>query len=68
MLKDIKTGDQLFSIVYKAYYIDDKLVGTGDILLAVSYKIVVKHLAIRFTNTGHSDYSYPEGVSLKTSI
>ena len=66
--KDIKAGDQ-FSIVYKAYYIDDKLVGTGDIL-AVSYKNRGKTFeAIRLTNrAGHSDYYTPQGVSLKKAF
>lgn len=66
--KDIRAGDQ-FSILYKAFYVDDKLVGAGDIL-AVSYTNRGKvHQAIRHESaTGEHDYYTPQGVSLKKAF
>lgn len=66
--KDIKAGDQ-FSFIYKAFYIEGKLVGVGDIL-AVSYRNkgktfqAVQHLA----RNGQADYYSPQGVSLKKAF
>ena len=67
-VKDIRSGDQ-FSIVYKAYYIDDKLVNTGDIL-AVSYtNRGITHQAIRHVSAnGDYDYFTPQGNSLKKAF
>lgn len=66
--KDIRAGDQ-FSILYKAFYIDDKLISTGDIL-AVSYTNRGKtHHAIRHaTPYGGHDYFNPQGISLKKAF
>lgn len=66
--KDVRPGDQ-FSIVYKAFYIDDKLITTGEIL-AVSYTNKgVLHQAVRHVNAaGDSDYYSPKGVSLKKAF
>ncbi|KTD65244.1 peptidoglycan DD-metalloendopeptidase family protein [Legionella spiritensis] len=66
--RDIRAGDQ-FTILYKAFYIEDKLVGTGDIL-AVSYK---NHghvfQAVRHTSrNGQTDYYTPQGTSLKKAF
>ncbi|HBI22427.1 MAG TPA: peptidase M24 [Legionella sp.] len=66
--RDIRPGDQ-FSILYNAFYVDDKWVSSGDIL-AVSYtnKGVV-HQAIRHVNAaGDYDYYTPEGISLKKAF
>ena len=66
--KEIHAGDQ-FSILYKAYYVDDTLVRTGEIL-AVSYTSGDKiHQAILHTNE-HGDASYytPQGNSLKKAF
>ena len=66
--KDVRPGDQ-FSIVYKAFYIDDKLITTGEIL-AVSYTNKGQiHQAIRHVNAaGDYDYYSPTGVSLKKAF
>ncbi|MCE3044578.1 peptidoglycan DD-metalloendopeptidase family protein [Legionella sp. 16cNR16C] len=66
--KDIRAGDR-FTIIYQAFYIDGKQVGTGDIV-AVSYKNRGKTFqAVRHTNRdGQSDYYTPEGRSLKKAF
>lgn len=64
----IQSGDQ-FSIVYDAYYIGDKMVGTGDIV-AVSYTSKDKTVqAIRHTSAnGTIDYYSPQGNSFKKAF
>lgn len=64
----IRPGDQ-FSIVYDAYYIDDKMVGTGDVQ-AVTYTNRGKTFrAIRHTHpNGDHDYYTPDGNSLKKAF
>ncbi len=66
--RDIRSGDQ-FSILYNAFYIDDKQVDTGDII-AVTYTNRGKvHQAIRHKSaTGHEDYYSPQGSSLKKAF
>lgn len=66
--KDIRSGDQ-FSMIYKAFYIDDKLITTGD-LLAVSYTNRGKvYQAVRHVNSaGDYDYYSPAGTSLKKAF
>ncbi len=66
--KDIRAGDQ-FSILYKAFYVDDKLVNTGDIL-AVTYTNRGKaHQAVRHeSSNGDFDYYTASGVSLKKAF
>lgn len=66
--RSIRAGDQ-FSIVYDAYYIDDKMVGTGDIL-AVSYTNQGKTVqAIRHTSSdGKQEYFTPKGTSLRKAF
>ena len=66
--REVRAGDQ-FSIIYQAYYVDDKLVSTGDII-AVTYTNRGKpHQAIRYANTaGDYDYFTPQGVSLKKAF
>ncbi|QDP72261.1 peptidoglycan DD-metalloendopeptidase family protein [Legionella israelensis] len=66
--KDVRAGDQ-FSIIYKAFYIEDKLVGTGDIIAASYTTKNNRYQAIRHTNTeGESDYFTPQGTSLKKAF
>lgn len=66
--KDLRPGDQ-FSIIYKAFYIDDSLVSTGEIL-AVTYNNNGKiHRAIRHTSAnGDDDYFTPDGASMKKAF
>lgn len=66
--RSIRAGDQ-FSIVYEAFYVDDKLVGTGDIL-AVSYTNRGKtYQAIRHTSkNGDHEYFTPKGTSFKKAF
>lgn len=64
----IQSGDQ-FSIVYEALFIEDKRVGTGEIL-AVSYTNKNKTTqAIRHVSAnGTSDYYSPQGNSFKKAF
>lgn len=66
--KEVRTGDQ-FSIVYKAYYIDDKLVSTGEIIAVTYTNRESAHQAIRHeSTTGDYDYFNPQGISLKKAF
>ena len=66
--RDVRSGDQ-FTILYKAYYIENALVSTGDIL-AVTYTNRGKiYKAIRHESPeGDADYFTPEGTSLKKAF
>jgi len=66
--RSIRTGDQ-FSIMYEAHYVEDKMVGTGDIL-AVSYTNRGNvYQAIRHINArGERNYYTPNGTSLKKAF
>lgn len=66
--RSIRSGDQ-FSIMYDAYYIEDKMVGTGDIQ-AVSYTNRGNvYQAIRHTNANDEhNYYTPNGTSLKKAF
>lgn len=66
--KEIRPGDR-FSILYKAFFIDDSLVNTGEIL-AVTYNNHGKiHQAIRHASANSDDdYFTPEGMSLKKAF
>jgi murein DD-endopeptidase MepM/ murein hydrolase activator NlpD len=66
--RDLRAGDQ-FSILYDAFYVDDKWVSSGDIL-AVTYTNRGKvHQAIRHeTAHGSPDYYNPQGISLKKAF
>lgn len=66
--RDVRAGDQ-FTIIYKAFYIEDKLVGTGDII-AVSYRNKGQTFqAVRHTNrAGQSDYYTAQGLTLKKAF
>ncbi len=64
----IRAGDQ-FSIIYDAYYVEDRMVGTGDIV-AVTYTHNGKTAqAIRHTSTNKTtDYYSPQGNSFKKAF
>ncbi len=66
--REIRAGDQ-FSILYKAYYIDDKFISAGDILAVTYTNHGVAHKAIRHDKRG-GDYDYftPQGTSLKKAF
>lgn len=66
--KDVKAGDK-FTIIYKAFYIENKLISTGDII-AVSFRNRgTTFQAIRHTNrAGRSEYYSPQGTSLKKAF
>ncbi|MFI4919335.1 MAG: peptidoglycan DD-metalloendopeptidase family protein [Legionellales bacterium] len=66
--RSIRAGDR-FSLVYEGYYVNDKRVGTGDIL-AVTYTRRDKVFqAIRHTNTnGTHEYYTPKGMSFKKAF
>lgn len=66
--RDIRAGDQ-FSILYNAFYVDDKWVSSGDILAVTYTNRGVVHQAIRHVNAaGDFDYYTPEGISLKKAF
>ncbi len=64
----IRAGDQ-FSIIYDSYYIDDKMVGTGDIQV-VSYVNQGKtYRAVRhMSKNGTPEYFRPDGSSFKKAF
>jgi murein DD-endopeptidase MepM/ murein hydrolase activator NlpD len=66
--KEVRDGDQ-FTIIYKAFFIEDRVVGTGEIV-ALSYRNRGKtYQAVLHTNrAGHSNYYNPQGVSLKNAF
>lgn len=66
--KDIREGDR-FTIIYKAFFIENKLVGTGEII-AVNYtNRGKKYQAVRHKNKkGETGYFTPEGQSLKKAF
>ena len=66
--KEVRAGDQ-FSIIYQAYYIEDKLVSTGDILAVTYTNRGKQHQAIRYAHpNGDYDYFNQQGVSLKKAF
>ncbi len=67
-IKDIRAGDQ-FTILYEAYYIEDKLVNTGDIIAVTYTNRGKQHQAIRHMGSaGNYDYFTPQGASLKKAF
>ena len=66
--KEMRGGDQ-FTIIYEAFFVDNKLVNTGDIV-AVSYtNHGITHQAVRHENAqGDYDYYTPQGTSLKKAF
>lgn len=66
--RDVRAGDR-FTIIYKAFYIEDKQVGTGEIE-AVSYTNRGKvYQAIRHVNAnGDAGYFTPEGNGLQKAF
>lgn len=66
--RSIRTGDQ-FSIVYEAFYIEDKMVATGDVLAVTYTNRGTAHQAIRHTHSnGDHDYYTPKGNSFKKAF
>lgn len=66
--RSIRSGDQ-FSIMYDAYFIEDKMVGTGDILAVTYTNRGNVYQAIRHTNAnGEHNYYTPNGTSLKKAF
>lgn len=66
--RDVREGDQ-FTIVYKAFFVENQQVGIGDIV-AVTYKNRNRTFkAIRHVDkNGHYDYYTPEGKSLRKAF
>lgn len=66
--KEVRQGDQ-FSMVYNAFYIDDSLVKTGEILAVIYESRGQVHQAVLHVNAdGSSNYYTPEGNSLKKAF
>lgn len=66
--KEIRAGDQ-FSIVYQAYYIEDKLVDAGEILAVRYINRGKTYEAIRYASAnGDVEYYTPQGHSLKKAF
>ncbi len=66
--KDVRAGDQ-FTMIYKAYYIEDKLINTGEIIAVTYTNKGVQHQAIRHANpNGSEDYFTAQGKSLKKAF
>lgn len=64
----LRSGDQ-FSIIYDAYYIEDKMVGVGDILVVTYTNRGKTYQAIRHINThGDQEYFTPQGTSFKKAF
>ncbi len=67
-VKDIRSGDQ-FTILYRAHYIEDELVNTGDILAVTYTNKGHTFQAIRYeSNDTEGDYFSPDGRSLKQAF
>jgi len=66
--RDVQDGDQ-FTIIYKAFFIENRQIGTGEIV-AVTYTTRNKsHQAIRHTlANGDYDYFTPEGANLRKAF
>lgn len=63
--KDIRGGDR-FTILYKASYMDNKIVSAGEILALTYTNRGVMHQAFRHENShGDVDYYTPDGQSMK---
>jgi murein DD-endopeptidase MepM/ murein hydrolase activator NlpD len=65
--KDVRKGDT-FTIIYQAHYVEDKRVGTGDIL-ALNYTNKGKtYRAIRYKTNAKIEYYTPEGKNLRKAF
>lgn len=66
--RDVRSGDQ-FTITYQAFFVENTLVTTGDII-AVTYKTRDKlHQAIRHRNSnGEYEYFNAQGMSLRKAF
>lgn len=66
--RDVRPGDR-FTIIYKAYYIEDKQVGTGDIIAVTYSNRNNTFQAIRHVDRqGQASYYTPEGRSLRKAF
>jgi len=65
--KGIRAGDQ-FTILYKAHYIQNKLINIDDILAVTYTNRGHTYQAIRHDLQGNTDYFTPEGKSLKQAF
>lgn len=66
--RDVRDGDQ-FTIIYSAYYSEDKMVGTGDII-AVTYtsRNKIHHAFLDVGKEGNYNYFDANGKSLKKAF
>ena len=63
--KEVRGGDR-FTIIYKAGYVDNKLVNIGDIIAVTYTHRGVSHHALRHVNAqGEVEYFTPDGQSMK---
>jgi murein DD-endopeptidase MepM/ murein hydrolase activator NlpD len=66
--KDIRSGDQ-FTILYRAHYVENELINTGDILAVTYTNKGHTFQAIRYeSNDTEGDYFSPDGRSLKQAF
>lgn len=65
---DIRRGDE-FHLVYEELYLDDELIGYGDVLAAEFVNQGRSHRAIRYTDTdGRTDYYGPQGTAMRQAF
>ena len=66
--RDIRDGDQ-FTLIYKAYYSNDQLVGLGDIIAATFKNKGYEYQAIRYASDGKKyEYYDANGVNLRKAF
>ena len=65
---DIREGDS-FNLIYEQRYLDDKVIGEGNIIAAQFINQGSKYTAIRYTDAnGDSSYYSPEGYSMRKAF
>jgi len=65
---DIRKGDS-FHVLFEELYVDDELVGFGDILAAEFVNQGSVHRAVRYvTPDGHAEYFGPDGSSMRKAF
>lgn len=66
--KDIRDGDR-FTIIYKAQYVENQLIGAGEIIAVTLTNRGVVHKAIRHISpSGQQSFYTPDGRSLKKAF
>ena len=66
--RDIKSGDQL-KLIYEELYLDEELVGHGEIIAAELFTALKQYRAIRHTDEqGHVTYFAPNGDGIQGSF